>query len=131
MSASAPPPYSKSNSNDTERVSILTKAHVPVISGVAFANVVPPPLPPYPESPPAAQLPFDKTLVLQYPRTWATLIFILLGLDLAWTSITFTWVLATWAASVACLILPCIGLPMYGVFAMTWRILARVEVIIL
>ncbi|KAJ3126604.1 hypothetical protein HK098_007359 [Nowakowskiella sp. JEL0407] len=141
MSSSAvnslpPPPYVETpGSSHFEEVKVqpvLNKSDPPQIS--IDPPVVPPPLPLYPEDRYAAysvrqDFITDKKLIFRYPGTLLSLFLVMSGIDMAWSIFTFCWVISTWLLSVGCLVLPCLGLPIYGLFALSWRALARLEVI--
>ncbi|KAI8808233.1 hypothetical protein BJ742DRAFT_869220 [Cladochytrium replicatum] len=59
---------------------------------------------------------------------WGT-IMIATGVDLAWSTFTFGYVLSTWLTSLCLMIIPIIGIPLYFLFAVTWRALAHVDLI--
>ncbi|KAI8801678.1 hypothetical protein BJ742DRAFT_873809 [Cladochytrium replicatum] len=64
---------------------------------------------------------------------WATIagtFIIASGLDLLWATFAFCYVVTTWTTAVVCIILPILGLPLYLLFAISWRALAHVDLIL-
>ncbi|KAI8808787.1 hypothetical protein BJ742DRAFT_807626 [Cladochytrium replicatum] len=51
------------------------------------------------------------------------------GVDLAWSTFMFSYVVTTWATSVGLMLLPIFGVPLYFLSSITWRGLAHVDLI--
>ncbi|KAI8806121.1 hypothetical protein BJ742DRAFT_774375 [Cladochytrium replicatum] len=73
--------------------------------------------------------PEDKSEVYKNPSVWLGIICVASGLDLAWGIITFAYVLATFIVSRVLMIIPLVGIPINFAFAITWRVIANVEII--
>ncbi|KAI8808793.1 hypothetical protein BJ742DRAFT_260542 [Cladochytrium replicatum] len=64
---------------------------------------------------------------------WVTIagtVIIAAGLDLLWATFAFCYVVTTWTTAVVCMIVPILGLPLYFIFAISWRALAHVDLIL-